>query len=93
MFSYCWIVPTPAVASLGVFLAFLLYQKLQYSNLYILSLLSIQVGAHYFEEGNVQLDAQHECKDTTLIQVSDYCLSMNFSFLYCRQYLFTGHNS
>ncbi|KAB1202194.1 F-actin-capping protein subunit alpha [Morella rubra] len=24
-----------------------------------------QVGAHYFEEGNVQLDAKHECKDTT----------------------------
>ncbi|XP_028101228.1 F-actin-capping protein subunit alpha-like [Camellia sinensis] len=22
----------------------------------------IQVGAHYFEEGNVQLDAKHECK-------------------------------
>ncbi|WMV47305.1 hypothetical protein MTR67_040690 [Solanum verrucosum] len=29
----------------------------------------MQVGAHYFEEGNVQLDAKHECKDTTLIQL------------------------
>ncbi|XP_020213209.1 uncharacterized protein LOC109797554 isoform X1 [Cajanus cajan] len=27
-----------------------------------------QVGAHYFEEGNVQLDAKHECKDATLFQ-------------------------
>ncbi|KAM3219181.1 F-actin-capping protein subunit alpha [Capsicum annuum] len=31
----------------------------------------MQVGAHYFEEGNVQLDANHECKDTTLIQSPD----------------------
>jgi len=29
-----------------------------------------QVGAHYFEEGNVQLDAKHECKDATLFQVT-----------------------
>ncbi|KAK9673133.1 hypothetical protein RND81_12G148600 [Saponaria officinalis] len=28
----------------------------------------LQVGAHYFEEGNVQLDAKHECKDSTLLQ-------------------------
>lgn len=28
-----------------------------------------QVGAHYFEEGNVQLDASHECKDSTFFQV------------------------
>ncbi|XP_010259600.1 PREDICTED: F-actin-capping protein subunit alpha [Nelumbo nucifera] len=28
----------------------------------------IQVGAHYFEEGNVQLDANHECIDTTIFQ-------------------------
>ncbi|GAB4855593.1 hypothetical protein Ancab_024214 [Ancistrocladus abbreviatus] len=28
----------------------------------------MQVGAHYFEEGNVQLDSQHECKDTTIFQ-------------------------
>ncbi|RYR02203.1 hypothetical protein Ahy_B06g081015 isoform A [Arachis hypogaea] len=33
----------------------------------------IQVGAHYFEEGNVQLDAKHECKDATLFQASDDC--------------------
>ncbi|XP_047321952.1 F-actin-capping protein subunit alpha [Impatiens glandulifera] len=30
-----------------------------------------QVGAHYFEEGNVQLDAEHECKDSTLFQSPD----------------------
>ncbi|KAF3454530.1 hypothetical protein FNV43_RR04978 [Rhamnella rubrinervis] len=28
----------------------------------------LQVGAHYFEEGNVQLDAKHECKDSTVFQ-------------------------
>ncbi|KAJ7977935.1 F-actin-capping protein subunit alpha [Quillaja saponaria] len=28
----------------------------------------MQVGAHYFEEGNVQLDAKHECKDSTFFQ-------------------------
>ncbi|KAL2941038.1 F-actin-capping protein subunit alpha [Bienertia sinuspersici] len=28
----------------------------------------LQVGAHYFEEGNVQLDAKHECRDSTLLQ-------------------------
>ncbi|CAO2836729.1 unnamed protein product [Amaranthus hypochondriacus] len=27
-----------------------------------------QVGAHYFEEGNVQLDANHKCRDSTLFQ-------------------------
>uniref|UniRef100_A0A7N0TFV2 F-actin-capping protein subunit alpha n=1 Tax=Kalanchoe fedtschenkoi TaxID=63787 RepID=A0A7N0TFV2_KALFE len=26
------------------------------------------VGAHYFEEGNVQLDAEKECRDSTMIQ-------------------------
>ncbi|KAH8490867.1 hypothetical protein H0E87_023120 [Populus deltoides] len=29
----------------------------------------LQVGAHYYEEGNVQLDAKHECKDATIFQV------------------------
>lgn len=29
----------------------------------------LQVGAHYFEEGNVQLDTKHEYKDATLFQV------------------------
>ncbi|KAL1811858.1 hypothetical protein ACET3Z_021923 [Daucus carota] len=33
----------------------------------------LQVGAHYFEEGNVQLDAKHECKDSTIIQAADDC--------------------
>lgn len=28
----------------------------------------LQVGAHYFEEGNVQLDANNECSDSTLFQ-------------------------
>lgn len=28
----------------------------------------LQVGAHYFEEGNVQLDANNECKDSTIFQ-------------------------
>lgn len=31
----------------------------------------MQVVAHYFEEGNVQLDAKHECKDSTIIQSPD----------------------
>ncbi|GAY57445.1 hypothetical protein CUMW_179490 [Citrus unshiu] len=31
----------------------------------------LQVGAHYFEEGNVQLDAKHECGDSTLFQSPD----------------------
>ncbi|KAK9161557.1 hypothetical protein Syun_007898 [Stephania yunnanensis] len=34
---------------------------------------SMQVGAHYFEEGNVQLDANHECKDSTAFQAPDDC--------------------
>ncbi|WVY94387.1 hypothetical protein V8G54_033475 [Vigna mungo] len=33
----------------------------------------MQVGAHYFEEGNVQLDAKHECKDTILFQAPEEC--------------------
>ncbi|KAA8536837.1 hypothetical protein F0562_029315 [Nyssa sinensis] len=33
----------------------------------------MQVGAHYFEEGNVQLDAKHECKDSTIFQAPDDC--------------------
>lgn len=32
---------------------------------------SMQVGAHYFEEGNVQFDANHDCKDTTQVQSPD----------------------
>ncbi|KAJ8752507.1 hypothetical protein K2173_004795 [Erythroxylum novogranatense] len=31
----------------------------------------LQVVAHYFEEGNVQLDASHDCKDSTLFQAPD----------------------
>ncbi|TXG65099.1 hypothetical protein EZV62_006374 [Acer yangbiense] len=31
----------------------------------------LQVGAHYFEEGNVQLDAKHECNDSTIFQSPD----------------------
>lgn len=31
----------------------------------------IQVGAHYFEEGNVQLDAKNECKVETKFQVPE----------------------
>ncbi|KAL5996131.1 hypothetical protein ACLOJK_026204 [Asimina triloba] len=30
----------------------------------------MQVDAHYFEEGNVQLDAKHECKNSTIFQAS-----------------------
>lgn len=33
----------------------------------------LQVGAHYFEEGNVQLDAKHECKDSTIFQSPEDC--------------------
>ncbi|CAA6654283.1 unnamed protein product [Spirodela intermedia] len=31
----------------------------------------LQVGAHYFEEGNVQLDSTNECKDSTMVQSPD----------------------
>ncbi|KAI3815486.1 hypothetical protein L1987_15155 [Smallanthus sonchifolius] len=31
----------------------------------------LQVSAHYFEEGNVQLDAKHECRDSTIFQSPD----------------------
>ncbi|KAI3712395.1 hypothetical protein L1987_70951 [Smallanthus sonchifolius] len=34
----------------------------------LLYILNIQVSAHYFEEGNVQLDAKHECRDSTIFQ-------------------------
>ncbi|XP_048236045.1 F-actin-capping protein subunit alpha isoform X2 [Ricinus communis] len=30
----------------------------------------IEVGAHYFEEGNVQLDAKYDCNDETIFQAS-----------------------
>ncbi|CAN1355909.1 F-actin-capping protein subunit alpha [Linum perenne] len=33
----------------------------------------LQVDAHYFEEGNVQLDAEQECKDGTIFQAPDDC--------------------
>lgn len=33
----------------------------------------MQVGAHYFEEGNVQLDTKHECKDSTIFQSPEDC--------------------
>lgn len=33
----------------------------------------LQVGAHYFEEGNVQLDAKHECQDSTIAQCAEDC--------------------
>ena len=29
-------------------------------------------GAHYFEDGNVQLDAKHECKDSIVFYVITY---------------------
>ncbi|KAI3975287.1 hypothetical protein MKX01_033527 [Papaver californicum] len=33
----------------------------------------LQVGVHYFEEGNVQLDASPECKDSTNFQSPEDC--------------------
>jgi capping protein alpha len=33
----------------------------------------IQVDAHYFEEGNVQLDTNIDCKDSTIMQSPDDC--------------------
>uniref|UniRef100_A0A0D9WXY0 F-actin-capping protein subunit alpha n=1 Tax=Leersia perrieri TaxID=77586 RepID=A0A0D9WXY0_9ORYZ len=33
----------------------------------------IQVGAHYFEEGNVQLDTNIDCKDSTIFQSPEDC--------------------
>ncbi|GJR67297.1 F-actin-capping protein subunit alpha [Tanacetum coccineum] len=32
---------------------------------------TVEVTAHYFEEGNVQLDAKHECRDSTMYQSPD----------------------
>ncbi|KAJ0883810.1 putative F-actin-capping protein subunit alpha [Helianthus annuus] len=32
---------------------------------------TVEVTAHYFEEGNVQLDAKHECRDSTIFQVTN----------------------
>ncbi|GKE49225.1 cullin-1 isoform X3, partial [Tanacetum coccineum] len=31
----------------------------------------LKVTAHYFEEGNAQLDAKHECRDSTMYQSPD----------------------
>ncbi|KAL0858048.1 hypothetical protein Bca101_063202 [Brassica carinata] len=33
----------------------------------------LQVGAHYFEEGNVELDAKKEFQDSTIFQSADDC--------------------
>ncbi|KAL0675711.1 hypothetical protein Bca4012_003692 [Brassica carinata] len=33
----------------------------------------VQVGAHYFEEGNVELDAKKEFQDSTIFQSADDC--------------------
>ncbi|CAN0914159.1 F-actin-capping protein subunit alpha [Linum grandiflorum] len=33
----------------------------------------LQVDAHYFEEGNVQLDTEQECKDGTIFQAPEDC--------------------
>ncbi|CAN8269651.1 unnamed protein product [Cochlearia groenlandica] len=33
----------------------------------------LQVGAHYFEEGNVELDAKNEFQDSTIFQSADDC--------------------
>ncbi|XP_058076801.1 F-actin-capping protein subunit alpha [Magnolia sinica] len=33
----------------------------------------MQVDAHYFEEGNVQLDAKNECVDSTIFQSAEDC--------------------
>ena len=35
-------------------------------------LLLPSLDSHYFEEGNVQLDAKHECKDSEAFQVITY---------------------
>ncbi|KAK9215594.1 hypothetical protein WN944_007599 [Citrus x changshan-huyou] len=40
----------------------------------------LQVGAHYFEEGNVQLDAKHECGDSTLFQAIYELLAKYMAF-------------
>ncbi|KAK6143907.1 hypothetical protein DH2020_024255 [Rehmannia glutinosa] len=37
-------------------------------NFWYFQSIEAQVGAHYFEEGNVQLDAKHERKDSTIFQ-------------------------
>ncbi|KAK4282780.1 hypothetical protein QN277_014114 [Acacia crassicarpa] len=42
----------------------------------------MQVGAHYFEEGNVQLDTKHECKDSTLFQAPEDC-ALSISSIIC----------
>ncbi|KAG8479588.1 hypothetical protein CXB51_029367 [Gossypium anomalum] len=42
----------------------------------------LQVGAHYFEEGNVQLDTKHECRDSTMFQcVNNKCSDLMLPML------------
>lgn len=53
----------------GLHSSFLKGFKATIREIFIVLFLCFQVGAHYFEEGNVQLDAKHECKDTTVFQV------------------------
>lgn len=33
----------------------------------------LQVNAHYFEEGNVQLETSHECTESVVLQVLPNC--------------------
>ncbi|CAN7113112.1 unnamed protein product [Brassica rapa subsp. narinosa] len=47
--------------------------KLQVTFATQLSLCKLDVGAHYFEEGNVELDAKKEFQDSTIFQSADDC--------------------
>ncbi|XP_020267115.1 F-actin-capping protein subunit alpha isoform X2 [Asparagus officinalis] len=40
----------------------------------------LQVGAHYFEEGNVQLDSNNDCKDSTMMQGTSLLVMRNEDF-------------
>jgi capping protein alpha len=44
-----------------------------FSELVLSISLSLQVGAHYFEEGNVELDAKKDFQDSTIFQSADDC--------------------
>jgi len=43
-----------------------------FSELVLSISLSLQVGAHYFEEGNVELDAKKDFQDSTIFQVPHF---------------------
>lgn len=54
----------------------LLLNSKYYYTLYTLFILSVQMSAYYFEEGNIQLDAKQVARDPTIFQVT-YLTQLN----------------